>query len=88
MAKNVYDYGCLQQIGATTAECLRTLLFSQTTPLDCSRPPRSAREHCEQEQLREIYQKLNEAGIQTRQVFWSREEKEQWHESQTMEKEL
>lgn len=40
------------------------------------------------QQLREIYQKLNEAGIQTRKVFWSREEKRRWYESQTVEKEL
>lgn len=39
-------------------------------------------------QHREIYQKLNEAGIQTRKVFWSREEKRRWYESQTVEKEL
>ena len=53
-----------------------------------SRPPRTAREDCERQQLREIYQKLNEAGIQTRKVFWSREEKRRWYESQTVEKEL
>ena len=46
------------------------------------------REDCERQQLREIYQKLNEAGIQTRKVFWSREEKRRWYESQTVEKEL
>ena len=86
--KTYMTMGIYRQMGATTAQCLRVLLFSETTPLDYSSPPRSAREHCEREQLREIYQKLNEAGIQTRQVFWSREEKEQWHESQTVENEL
>lgn len=86
--KTYMAMGVYRQIGATTAECLRTLLFGKTTPLDYSRQPRSKRERCEREQLREIYQKLNEAGIQTRQVFWNREEKEQWHESQTVEKEL
>lgn len=75
-------------MGATTAQCLRVLLFSETTPLDYSSPPRTVREDCERQQLREIYQKLNEAGIQTRKVFWSREEKRRWYESQTVEKEL
>lgn len=86
--KTYMTMGTYRQMGATTAQCLRVLLFSETTPLDYSSPPRTAREDCERQQLREIYQKLNEAGIQTRKVFWSREEKRRWYESQTVEKEL
>ena len=51
--------GTYRQMGATTAQCLRVLLFSETTPLDYSSPPRTAREDCERQQLREIYQKKN-----------------------------
>lgn len=69
--KTYMTMGTYRQMGATTAQCLRVLLFSETTPLDYSSPPRTAREDCERQQLREIYQKLNEAGIQTRKVFWS-----------------
>lgn len=64
--KTYMTMGTYRQMGATTAQCLRVLLFSETTPLDYSSPPRTAREDCERQQLREIYQKLNEAGIQTR----------------------
>lgn len=86
--KTYMTMGTYRQMGATTAQCLRVLLFSETTPLDYSSPPRTAREDCERQQLREIYQKLNEAGIQTRKVFWSREEKRRWYESQTVEKRI
>lgn len=59
--KTYMTMGTYRQMGATTAQCLRVLLFSETTPLDYSSPPRTAREDCERQQLREIYQKLNEA---------------------------
>lgn len=78
--------GIYRQTGATTAECLRLLLIDTTKPLDFSKPPRSAREASERQQLREIYQKLNEAGIMTRRVFWSKKEKENWYEITAMEK--
>lgn len=78
--------GIYRQTGATTAECLRLLLTDTTKPLDFSKPPRSAREASERQQLREIYQKLNEAGIMTRRVFWSKKEKENWYEITAMEK--
>lgn len=80
--------GIYRQTGATTAECLRLLLTDTTKPLDFSKPPRSAREASERQQLREIYQKLNEAGIMTRRVFWSKKEKENWYEITAMEKEV
>lgn len=80
--------GIYRQTGATTAECLRLLLTDITKPIDFSKPPRTAREASEREQLREIYQKLNEAGIATRTVFWSRKEKENWYEIKDLEKEL
>ena len=64
--KTYMTMGTYRQMGATTAQCLRVLLFSETTPLDYSSPPRTAREDCERQQLREIYQKLNEAGMDKR----------------------
>lgn len=77
-----------RQTGATTAECLRLLLTDIIKPIDFSKPPRTAKEASEREQFREIYQKLNEAGIATRTVFWSRKEKENWYEIKDLEKEL
>lgn len=49
---------------------------------------RELRKECKKAGIELKYQKLNEAGIQTRKVFWSREEKRRWYESQTVEKEL
>lgn len=74
--KTYMTTGIYRQIGATTAEHLRLLLFDGTEPLDYSRPSKNAREENEKKQLREIYEKLNKAGIKTRTVFWSRKEKE------------
>lgn len=80
--------GIYRQTGATTAECLRLLLTDTTKPLDFSKPPRTVREANERKQLREIYTKLNKAGIETRIVFWNGKEKENWDEIKDLEKEL
>lgn len=40
--KTYMTMGTYRQMGATTAQCLRVLLFSETTPLDYSSPPRTA----------------------------------------------
>lgn len=45
--KTYMTMGTYRQMGATTAQCLRVLLFSETTPLDYSSPPRTARERIE-----------------------------------------
>lgn len=37
--KTYMTMGTYRQMGATTAQCLRVLLFSETTPLDYSSPP-------------------------------------------------
>lgn len=59
-------------MGATTAECLRDLLFKGMEPLDFYRyPPNSKRERIEREELRKIKEKLDAAGIKTRPIFWN-----------------
>lgn len=61
-----------RQFGATTAQCLRALLFESAEPLDFSRNrPRSNRERAERDELRKIKEKLDAAGIKTRTVFWN-----------------
>lgn len=74
--KTYITMGVYRQIGATTAESIRLLLFSGETPLDLSKPATNNRERIEREQLRDIYEKLNAAGIKTRRVFWNKQEKE------------
>ena len=55
--KTYMTMGIYRQMGATTAQCLRVLLFSETTPLDYSSPPRTAREDCERQQWKKNYKK-------------------------------
>lgn len=74
--KTYITMGVYRCIGATTAESIQLLLFSGETPLDLSEPARSNIERAEREQLKDIYEKLNAAGIKTRRVFWSKREKE------------
>lgn len=74
--KTYITMGVYRQMGATTAESIRLLLFRGETPLDLSKPATNNRERVEREQLRDIYEKLNAAGIKTRRVFWNKQEKE------------
>lgn len=67
--KTYMTMGTYRQMGATTAQCLRVLLFSETTPLDYSSPPRTAREDCERQQLRGLYQDID-AGMITK-MSWA-----------------
>lgn len=73
--KTYITMGKYRQTGATTAEILRLLLFSETTPLDYTKPPKNNRERFEREQMQEIQQKLKAAGIKTRKVFWNEKDK-------------
>lgn len=74
--KTYITMGVYRQMGATTAESIRLLLFRGETPLDLSKPATNNRERVEREQLRDIYEKLNAEGIKTRRVFWNKQEKE------------
>lgn len=88
MAKNIYSNRNLSTNRSNNSRMLAAITYRHNKANRFSKPPRTAREASEREQFREIYQKLNEAGIATRTVFWSRKEKENWYEIKDLEKEL
>ena len=67
--------GVFRQYGETTAEILRELLETKAEPLDYTRPPENVRARFYRDELREIQMKLQRAGIETWQVFWSEKER-------------
>lgn len=66
--------GYFRCFGETTAKCLRKLLFEGDEPLDLS-GPKTHRERIECEILQNIKKKLEEAGIKTRTVYFTKEDK-------------
>lgn len=73
--KTFIQHGEFRQMGATTAEILRDLLNVSGNPIDYRQPPRSERERFYRTELRHIKQKLNDAGIPTRMVWFSERDK-------------
>ena len=71
--------GKFRQYGATTAEILRELLDTKAEPLDYTKPPTNGRAKFYRDNLREIQEKLQRAGIETRAVFWSQREKSSYY---------
>lgn len=71
-----------RRYGATTAKAIRDLLQVDEAPLDFSIPGcLNARGKIYKEELREIKEKLDQAGIPTRTVFFSRKEKKDYYEN-------
>lgn len=71
--------GVFRQYGKTTAEILRELLDTKAEPLDYTRPTENVRARFYRDELREIQKKLQKAGIETRQVFWSEKERRNYY---------
>lgn len=71
--------GKFRRYGATTAEILRELLDTKAEPLDYTKPPTNNRDRFYRDELREIQEKLQRAGIETRAVFWSKKEKSSYY---------
>lgn len=65
--------------GRTTAEILRALLNVSKPPLDYTKPVADHMERFYREETREIKAKLDAAGIPTRTVFFSRQEKQKYY---------
>lgn len=68
-----------RQSGKTTAEILRDLLNVSKPPLDYTKPVENHMERFYREETRKIKGKLDAAGIQTRTVFFSRQEKQKYY---------
>lgn len=73
--KTFIERGVFRQSGATTAEILRDLLNVNASPLDYTRPLHSNMERFYREETKNIKEKLDAAGIPTRTVFFSHQEK-------------
>ena len=76
--KTYIDRGYFRRYGATTAEILRELLNVSEAPLDYTRKPSSRMQSIYREELKEIKKKLDAAGITTRPVFFTRNDKERY----------
>lgn len=55
------------------------MLETKAEPLDYTRPPENVRARFYRDELREIQKKLQRAGIETRQVFWSEKERRSYY---------
>lgn len=73
--KTFIRQGEFRQIGATTAEILRDLLNVSANPIDYRQPPKSEKERFYRTELRRIKQKLDDAEIPTRMVWFSERDK-------------
>lgn len=71
--------GVFRQYGKTTAEILRELLDTKAEPLDYTRLAENVRARFYRDELRGIQKKLQKAGIETRQVFWSEKERRNYY---------
>lgn len=67
-----------RRTGKTTAEVLHQLLSVDEEPIDFSKPAPSTRIAINRQYYRDIWEKLHDAGIEMRQVFWSIEDKKKW----------
>lgn len=79
--KTFIERGIFRRYGATTAEVLRDLLNVSAQPLDYTKHMEPRGEHYKRE-LREIKLKLDQAGITTRTVFFTKEEKREYAKKQ------
>lgn len=66
-----------RRTGKTTAEILYQLLSVDKEPIDFSKPASSKRISTNRQYYRDIWEKLHNAGIKMRPVFWSKKDKEE-----------
>lgn len=76
-----------RQMGRTTSEILRMLFDKEQydNPIDFSGPARNYQKAIFRQQFRDIWEKLHDAGIDMRPVFWSIEDKKKY-EKESMNK--
>ena len=73
--------GTFRRYGATTAQILRELMQVDAFPLDYSIKPTTQREAWYRGFLREIKQQLDDAGVPTREVFFTKQQKRAYMEN-------
>lgn len=67
--------------GKSTAMILRELFNREqyNNPIDFTYPPRTKRDHVNRQQFRDIWEKLQDAGVPMRPVFWTKEDKKKYN---------
>ena len=79
--KSFIVMGTFRQYGETTARILRELLDTEAAPLDYTKRATSRMDSFHRQELREMQERLKNAGIKTRVVFWSVADKQKYKES-------
>jgi len=79
--KSFIVMGTFRQYGETTAKILRELLDTEAAPLDYTERTARRMEDFYRRELREIQERLQNAGVKTRVVFWSVADKRRYAES-------
>lgn len=74
-----------RRTGKTTAEILHQLLSVNEEPINFSIPPLNRRVAIVRQDFRDIWERLRDAGIEMRPVFWSIEDKKKY-EKESMNK--
>lgn len=77
--KTFITNGHFRQYGETTARILKDLLATDDEPLDYSAHTGNIREQLCRDETRKIKEKLDAAGIITRAVFFTRNEKNRYY---------
>lgn len=67
-----------RRTGKTTAEILHQLLSVNEEPIDFSRPAHDNQAYIFKMDCHDIWEKLHDAGIEMRPVFWSKEDKKKY----------
>lgn len=70
---------CYRRSGGTTAMVLKRLLDTEADPIDYSRPASNKKSDFIRKDLLRIKEKLDKAGIKTREVWSSATEKNEWY---------
>ena len=71
--------------GETTAMVLKKLLDTEAEPIDFSRPTRNKKSDFFRKDLLRIKEKLDKAGIKTREVWRCKAEKDEWYKERSTE---
>lgn len=71
--------------GETTAMVLKKLLDTEAEPIDFSRPTRNKKSDFFRKDLMRIKEKLDKAGIKTREVWHSKAERDAWYKERSTE---
>lgn len=76
---------CYRRSGGTTAMVLKRLLNTEAEPIDFSRPTRNKKSDFFRKDLLRIKEKLDKAGIKTREVWHSKAERDAWYKERSAE---